>query len=246
MSTKKDTQEALPGVSYERFRKAVTALVKLRDSGEFLLLLGRENSVRPVGALEDFCRGYAAELSEDSVEREEAAEVLTEIRRFLAAWAAIRNTNEMLSALERGVFEEAFGKLSPQGQKRLREQLEAKTKLVSARLFTPAMAARVTRMQTAVGPCLEDVDVELVSRRKDEIEDQEVTAPFLRVRLRYTEGTGNDLLVRMFRPSWPFGSSAGSKSFEFECDETDIDLLQRRLQAAKDLLLQAMEEVPSG
>ena len=83
---------------------------------------------------------------------------------------------------------------------------------------------------------MEDLDVEVVSEREDRLEDSHVTDPFLRLRLRYSEG--GCLPFRLFRFSFgPRAAFAETKSFDFECDETDIDLLLLRLKAAKELLL---------
>ncbi len=74
-----------------------------------------------------------------------------------------------------------------------------------------------------------------------------MSRPFLRIRLRYSEKTSFDPVI-WFMTS-VFGPTANRdalpvKTFTFECDSTDIDLLLFRLTEAKQRLSDAIERLP--
>ena len=93
--------------------------------------------------------------------------------------------------------------------------------------MTDALKDRLLRFRSVTIPALEELDAELVWERHDRFTGKHVDVPFLRLRLRYSDRIGpgiGDL------PFFLWGqSSATPKSFELECDLSDLDLLQQRL-----------------
>lgn len=242
MGKKQEDVEQLPGLPYARFKAAVKVLAQLRDEGAFLIFLARGNVVRLVGKTEDFQDRLARELEQESVDRGDAEASLLEIQNFLEAMAMLRSVDRLVDVLERSIFPDDFEALGDDGKTRLRRLLKDKAELASSRLLTPALQQRADRLDTTVGPSLEEVDVEIVQDRQDELEKRRISAPFLRLRLRYSDAGDQTFPPLFFAFRGARRRRSASRSFEFEADETDIDLLLRRLIAAKDVLLRAIEE----
>lgn len=240
MSKKDQEEEKLPGLSLDHFKAAVEAVVASRDTGELLPFLARVSAVRLIGSIEGFRKAFGQKLGIESVEEGEAREALREIQHFLGAWSALRDLESLLGFLENVIFDDEFEDLPDEGKARFRTLLESKAEHVRAMLFTPAMAQRAQRIRTLVGASLEDLDVEVLSARRDELQEERLSVPFLRLRLRYSEGveqTGH-VPIRIW-DRMRFVTDV--QSFELEADEADIDLLLHRLIAAKELLLKAVE-----
>jgi hypothetical protein len=233
------------GVSLPRFQAAVETLVGLRENGTFLLFLGRRTAVKLVGDPKEFQLAFSVVAKED-INQEEANATLEEVRRYCSARAKIENIPAMIHFLENLVYEDEFKK--HKGHKaEFHKQIEEKSKLVSEKLFTTATKGRATRIESATVACLEDVDFELVQSRCENLYSSARAAaePFLRLRVRYSDGSSTPAIPPFvfFYPVWGDSREAlvGVASFELECDESDIDLLVRRLLAAKNALLSARE-----
>jgi hypothetical protein len=122
--------------------------------------------------------------------------------------------------------------------KEFRKFLHLKAEYAKEQLITPVVRDRLTRLKTAGSPCLEEVDVEVVKERQDSLAAETVNRPFLRIRVRYCDD-GDDLGFRFFMG---FADAVQpTKNFHLECDESDIDLLMRRLREAKAHLLRIQE-----
>ncbi len=241
-STKKNEIPSV-GIPLPQFQAAVDALVALRDSGKFLIFLGRRSRARLIGDLNDF-QATMAEVAKEAVSLEDATRILDEIRRYCSACMDMQDVKALKQFLMRAVYEDDFTKHKRHNAE-LERQLEAKIKLVSGKLVTDAMKQRSKRMQSATVACLEDVDVEIVQHRRENFSSASRSSEeaFLRLRVRHSDGV--DLSGSIFFPfhmwgPWE-GTNSNASSFEIECDESDIDLLVVRLLEAKNALLKARE-----
>ncbi|MBL8853310.1 MAG: hypothetical protein JNK57_04985 [Planctomycetaceae bacterium] len=232
----------LPGVPFERFEAGVRALVELRDRGKFLVFLARRRSAQLIGPSEEFIQRLSAELNLLTLEASDASEVFEEIRQFLSSRIGM-HSDRVVSFLLNSVYDDKDGKLSAGDKQRLRETLKKKVALVEQELYTPSLQTREQRFGSTTAACLEDLEFELLSERSSASQKDPFRDPFLRLRLRYSKGT-EDVQKFGFLNFWgpnPFATSE-LHSFEFECDESDIDLLMLRLTAAKRRLLASREE----
>jgi hypothetical protein len=249
MKTERDVAEndqplpdnQIPGVPIDIFEAGVRVLAELRDTGKYLIFLGRQTSVKLVGDPQDFLEAIANRL-ERAVTEEEAKKALTDIRNFCMVGSYYRAADQTVRFLEHNIYDDEFEGLKEEAKESSRQVLRDKVGCVSKHLLTVAMEHRGKRMETATGPCLEELDVELVSERHDDFRGASVKEPFLRLRLRYSEGTNSAFPFFMLAgPRWGGVGPLSVPSFEFECDESDIDLLIFRLAAAKRLLLRSEE-----
>ncbi len=241
---KKTEKVELPslGISLPKFKAAVDALVKLRDSGKFLVFLGRRSYVKLIGDPKEFQLVFS-DIAKQEIAQEEATSALEEIGKYCSAWAGVQNAENLINFLEHAVYDDEFEK-HKRHKANLKKQLKDKIELVSEKLFTPAMKQRARRMKSATSACLEDVDVEVVQDRRDNLSDQTVEEPFLRLRVRYSDGSKPSGPMPFFVGQWVrWGSPTVDdvSSFEIECDESDIDLLITRLIAAKEFLIKSAE-----
>lgn len=237
-ATKKDEKQ-FPGLDLEPFEHAVTAIAELRDSGKLLVFIGRRSSVRIIVDADDFGPAYAEALEREEVSQNDADSALKEVTLYLCLINSIDAPERAADYLEKAPYEKESAALDENGKKELRQLLEAKARLVSEKLFTPAMRDRSRRIATATAPCLEDLDVEVIRERRDEYSGRTLDVPFLRLRLRYSRGEAS-FPFNLFLSS-PTGPpfALETDSFEFECDLSDIDLLLLRLGVAKTLLTHA-------
>jgi len=237
-----ETGGELPGQPLDVFEAAVEALVELRDSGRYMVFLGRQTSVKFIGELQDVRHTLGKRL-EREVSEDEAREALVEIRNFCKATAFFETPERTVHFVERQIYHDEFGELDEPARKGFRDLLEAKIGLVSEHLYTDAIKQRSRRMESATGPCLEELDVEVVEERHDDFRGRKVGERFLRLRLRYSEGSllGSSWFLFSVMP-WGGVGPHSAASFELECDESDIDLLIFRLTAAKRLLLRSKKE----
>jgi len=232
-----ETTDDLPGLPPERFLTMVDCLVSLRDSGKFLIFLGRNSSTKIVGDLDDFVNDYST-LNGDDIAREMAQEAIDEIQTYCSFWASFQNLDQAVQVMSDYPFSGSRRKRSDEERATLTQHLNSKIKCVSEKLFTNAMTRRLHRIETATLACLEDLDYETVTSRTDSVKGKIIDDAFLRLRLRYS--TADDALPFPFiRFPWSPDSSDRAQSFEIECDESDIDLLLIRLQAAKNVLLES-------
>lgn len=238
-----ETVGELPGVPLDVFEAAVQALVELRDSGRYMVFLGRQTSVKFIGELRDV-RDTLGKRLEREVSEDEAKEALVEIRNFCKATAFFETPKRTLHFLEIQIYEDDLRQLDDPAKKAFRGLLEAKIGLVSQHLYTDAIRERSRRMESATGPCLEELDVEVVEERHDDFRGRKVGERFLRLRLRYSEGSllGSSSWFLFSVMPWGGVGPHSAASFELECDESDIDLLIFRLTAAKRLLLRSKKE----
>ncbi|HUT95281.1 MAG TPA: hypothetical protein VMY37_37855 [Thermoguttaceae bacterium] len=232
----------LPGLPLDVFEAAVHALVELRDSGKYMVFFGRQTSVKFIGELQDV-RDTLGKRLEREVSGDEAKDALVEIRNFCKAAAFFETSERTLRFVEHQIYDDEFERLDEPVRKEFRDLLQAKIALVSEHLYTDAIKQRSRRMESATGPCLEELDVEVVEERHDDFRGRKVGERFLRLRLRYSEGSllGSSWFLFSVMP-WGGVGPQSAASFELECDESDIDLLIFRLTAAKRLLLRSKKE----
>jgi hypothetical protein len=229
-------------VPLEQFEAGVHALTKLRDEGKYLIFLSRAGSVRFLGEHKAFSDALAASLKREVVGAEDAQKVLQDVRTVLQHSCRFRSPQRAAAFLQDAEYNGVMKRLAtPERKEQFRGLLVRKVNLVFDSLFKGALAQRAERLTTAVAPCVEDLDVEVVSERRDEFHDENICAPFLRIRLRYSQPADSSFPFVVFAP--PFEPSS-LKSFEIECDESDLDLLLRRLLTAKEMLLRATTDKP--
>jgi len=230
-----------PGSSIEGFEAAVDTFIKLRDSNKFSLFVSRNNNVRFIGERAEFAAALTQALSGTEAEKVGSDEVLGELTTFVQMYLGGTTVDETVRLLEAFQYRDYLEKVKDDAPAReaFEHTLRRKIEALASKLVSGATIERSRRLSTAVGPSLEDLDVEIVSKRQSRLDDRTVSSPFLRIRLRYTEAGGSPFPYLF---STPWSSSANSsKSFEFECDEIDIDLLVTRLIEAKALLNQALD-----
>jgi hypothetical protein len=181
-----DKEQPLPGLGLEHFKAAINAIkILVIDSAKFLMFLSRPGRVRLIGDLDTFSKAFAQQLKQDQVESSVAQEALEEVANFLQLCVALPSTKGRVRFLEEQVFED-WSKSNGADLPNFRNLLEEKIKYVENQPFLKRLSRRRERLSTAVGPCLEDMDVELISERQDQFIDQAVKQPFLRMRLRYS------------------------------------------------------------
>jgi len=243
--SKENTNAEAFGLPTDRFEAAVEALVELRDTGRLLIFLTRRGSVKLVGDIEDFRQEYIARAKDNSIDQEQSKKAQDEIRQLTSVIIRIPNPDSILDYLER-VYREDFPPTEdPALREEFRRRQAPKIDIVSRRIVTDAMRQRARRLATAVGACVEELDCEVVSEREDSYRGRTVNDPFLRLRLRYSEGSKRDLpYFGYFLVSFEVPEANVAPGFEFECDLADIDLLIKRLNDAKRRLLRLQE--PKG
>lgn len=228
------------GLPVELFEAGVDALVKLRDSGKFLLFLPRRNWVRFVGEFDDFKAAFAQESEDEESADADAKSVLREIRILLGQ--RLKSADADLDSVSSRVIQTVThlietGKDEGE-QAKFGELLKAKLSIIEEKVMTNALRRRAIRMETAGSGCLEELDAEIVRERRDELSELVTDVPFLRLRFRYSETPLQDVLPFFFGLISP-DKVEPTDSFELECDESDIDLMIRRLVAAKQRLIDA-------
>jgi len=223
------------GLPLDRFKAAIEAMVDLRDSGKLLFFLTRRGWVRLVGDNEEFMQKYAELAKDKLIDIDKAKRAQSEIQSLISAILRISNIEGVLDHLERYHREDFRSKKELKIEFRARQR--SKIEIATEKIDTHAMRQRSMRLATATGACVEEMDYEIVSEREDSFRERSVKDPFLRFRLRYTEGSKSEMQYLGF-----FFSAEGPEPtapvFEFECDTSDIDLLIKRLTEAKDRLLQ--------
>lgn len=232
--TAKPSPPKCPGIPLELFRAGVEALVALRNSGDYLVFVPRPDQLKFVGNVVDLQRSLAQRLNRE-VGVADAEKVLDEVANFCGSHWLFAKVDALVEFLERSVFDDAFKSAAEDDKVSFREALKEKAKLTAEAFVSEAVRNRLRRLETATEPCLEDVDVELVTKRHDDFAGKTVDIPFLRLRFRYSDASATELPFFVRFP-WGHSGHPPAKSFELECDESDIDLLLHRLTRAKRLL----------
>jgi hypothetical protein len=183
----------------------------------------------------DVFRKELDKLIEEDVSEEDANAALDEMSRLLGAYVLARDVEESVDMLS--AIEPKYRFLVEREGASARKTVLAKMKLLSDTFFTDALKRRGDRMRLSVGTSLEEVDADVVGERSDELTHRRIEDPFLRLRLRYSTPASDHLNV-----FFPFLPNEGAESFEIDCDDSDIDLLIRRLVQAKQKLVQARDK----
>lgn len=241
MSENGEKQEKLPGVSIATFEVAVKVLNELRDKGEFLPFMSRTGTVRAIVDIERFREALALSLVDQELGKKLPREALDEIETMLTILCSNVRDERMAKMLMQYAYDDEADELADDQKEKFEGFLQEKIASLKSQFNLTVLKERARRIATASGPCLEDLDVEVVNQRFDELANKKIQTPFLKFRLRYTEPGSLSSMLR-FAPPGIRLPALDAKGFEFEGDETDIDLLIRRLRAAKDALSSALKE----
>lgn len=232
----KRTKE-LPGLPLEQFEEALDAIGELVDRGDFQVFVGRFRNVRIIGDISTFCDVFARRLDAGKIAPSDAKTILREVSNFVQLGLAIPDVEKAVEFLEMHIFDDEVKEMGDE-KEQFRHVLKEKLARVTDQ--TKALRRRLDRLGTTVNPTLEDVDVELINERVDRLRDETLTQPFLRLRLRYSSPPESYPWASFGFPWAELAPPVPAKSFELECDETDLDLLIRRLIEAKNFLLQSV------
>ncbi len=232
--------EKPPGVPLDHFIAAVDAIADLRDTGKAVVFLRGNGAVRIVGlslSEAEFAQQLSERLEGVVPSSSEVQKTLAEIERFLSVILATENGTE--AAAKRLLYSllKEFNERSEIDPGNPAHDHILKKVKAAGKLVTDALKDRLLRFRSVTIPALEELDAELVWERHDKFTGKHVDVPFLRLRLRYSDRIGpgiGDLPFFLWSQS-----SATPKSFELECDLSDLDLLQQRLGEARQMLLDA-------
>jgi len=231
--------EKPPGVPLAHFIAAVDAIADLRDTGKALVFL-RGNGVVRIVWLSPSAAEFAQQLSErlEGVvpSSSEMQKTLAEIEQFVSVILARESETEAAKKLLYSLLRE-FDEQSEIVPGNPTHEHVLKKVQAAGKLATDALRHRLLRSRSVTIPALEELDAELVRERHDRFTGKRIDIPFLRLRLRYSDRIGSGI------GDFPFflwdQISASPKSFELECDLSDLDLLQQRLGEARQMLLDA-------
>jgi hypothetical protein len=231
-------EEAQLGNPLSEFETAVDVMQHLHRQGRYQIFLGRESRIRFIGDIDEFKTALNTALGKTSREPIDIApceHLLSEIQLFLQVAMAVELPRAR-QIFEREVFDDDFEKFrkEPVVLDKFRGIIGKKLESVSDKLASETLRDRARRLATIIGPILEDLDIDIVSRRKSPAVTADVEVPFLRLGLRYS--LGGDTKFPYGVPIWVRNYPRNVQSFELEFDETDIDLLVARLVQAKELL----------
>ena len=235
-----DTKEENLGVSIEVFHAAVTVLKNLVDNGQFILFLPRLNWIRIIGDRSEFRSVLKKTEPAETSDKNVANRSLREIKTVLGAVVKYDYSEDSLREyLLRYLFDtDSDLEDAPDA---LKDVMEEKIRCVREKLPVSSLIRRAKRLETAGSGCFEDLDVDVIRERRDEIESMEINEPFLRLRVRYSDPESR-VFPGMFYMAPPGFPVDPDRTFELEADATDIDLLIKRLGAAKKRLI--AEEAP--
>lgn len=240
--TNDNSKPPLPsvGVSLDGFDAALAALDELQRGGKVQLFLTRGNSVRFIGDIHHLHALICKKLGLEP-EASRAQKYLLEIQMFLQVAISTEQIKHAVDSLEKHVYEDEFTAAgTPEAAATLRACLTSKFERIYSLNCVASMRQRLKRLQTVVGPTLEDMDTEIVSTRSDSTQAVDINTPFLRLRLRYSSSEAVGFPFAF--PPWFTNSPKNIKGFELECDETDIDVLIARLLQAKEKLSYAIAQ----
>lgn len=228
------------GLPFDRFEAAVNALVELRDTGKLLLFLTRRGAVKLVGDIEDFQKEFRNQAKDSLITLEQVKKAQDELRHLTSAILRMPDAEAVLDYLERFSSEDFTSRREPSLREAFRRHQRPKIEVVASKIVSEAIKQRAKRLATATGACVEELDYEVVSEREDSYRMRSVKDPFLRLRLRYSDSSSFQPFVFMFAP-FEGPETNPALGFEFECDLSDIDLLLKRLNEAKQRLLKIQE-----
>jgi len=230
-------EDKLPGVPLAQFQAAVDAVAELRDAGGALIFLRRHGVVKIVGlapSAAEFSQQLNERLQELALSESQIKETLEEIGDvitiLLRAPSEVEATKTLLYRHLSGFRKVSTFNLELPTHRHVFDKVQAGGKLV-----TDALKQRHIRLLSSTTATPEDLDTELVWKRQDRVSGSLVEVPFLRLRLRYAEQT----IESSNLPLYLFGLQLEARSFEIECDLSDLDLLQTRLDEARRILLDA-------
>lgn len=237
---KKSEKTELPGLALAQFKAAAEATEEWAELPGCLLFVSRPHWVRFIGDTDAHDELFREKLKSAESQEVDPKEARKELRSFLQIWLA---TPEPESQLE-FIVNQAYGKkaeaLDDKGRSQLEKLVRDKLACLEGARFTQGIRSRIHRLDTCVGPCFEDVDTEVITRREDRVEREDIDQPFLRLRVRYTVRAEEAFPLFIGSP-WGPRFPIPTKSFELECDERDIDLMIQRLSAAKETLRRSLE-----
>lgn len=241
----KKGSEPRRGLDSKHFKGALEAVQALVQAGKLLVMSDFTGSVRfVVDDVQDFANEYRKKPSAKRMDDKEAREVLEELRGFFQLALFTQREEQRFKVLEEQ-FYPGSKKLLPNQKGREHRVWREKFEIVEQHRIYRGLSEREKRLQAATAPCIVDVDAELVRTRRIALRNRQIDVPFLRVCLRY--GRQGELAFPFtnlrFHPWDDMTGVLQAKTFEFECDKSDIDLLIRRLLAAK--LLLAHESEPA-
>ncbi|GAC1464661.1 MAG: hypothetical protein NVSMB9_03580 [Isosphaeraceae bacterium] len=235
------TDAEIYGLPLNRFKAAVDAVVDLRDTGKLLIFLTRRGQVKLIGEIEDFRRAFITQTADESIDVNITKKAQEEIRHLSSVIVRMSNLDSVLEYMER-IYLQDLSEKDDQFREEFKRRQRPKVEMVSDRIVTPALRQKANRLATATAACVEELDYEVVSSRVDTYRERTIKDAFLRMRLRYTEPTNSEFpFYSYFFVSLDALGGAPAAGFEFECDLSDIDLLLKRLQAAKQRLLELQE-----
>jgi hypothetical protein len=222
------------GVSNAEFEATVETLRELCAEGKYQVFLSRHYALKFVGNADELAIGVSKRMGKDTVDRERQEECLQEARMYLQTRVYAASVTQAARILETQFYDdnleeagnneelkEAFGRI-------IRQKLEQ----ISTKFPVDSLKRRAKRLATAVGPLLEDVDFDIISRRVSASTNVDLEGPFLRMKLRHSIGGKSPF----YQPPWYTGRVSDLFSFDFDCDEADIDFLIKKLLQAKELL----------
>ncbi|HZZ44693.1 MAG TPA: hypothetical protein VFE58_17285 [Tepidisphaeraceae bacterium] len=229
---------SLPGLQLEEFKAAVDTLASSIQRLTFMLFVGRPTHVRFIGNVSEFSENYLKRLQRD-FGASAVADALEEVRRYVQALLQTQKVSGARDFLVSFLYDHPSRQVPPDRKADLNQLVEEKLNYASKHLLNDAITKRVERLVLGTGSALHDLDAELVSERYQNLDGKTSAQPFIRVRVRYSDEATFGFPFIFFDPSMTRGGPL-PKTFDLECDETDIDLMILRLRAAKDILLAAV------
>jgi hypothetical protein len=244
--TKSQDEPPCIGTPMSDFEGTIDVLATTRDAGNCTIMLTRSGTVRVVGNEEDIQHAIMERLQRP-VTTDDVSAILTEVKNFCQTAMHFSKLETALAFIVDNVYDDELKELSDEPKREAaKNQLQRKLDL-SASLVPSATKERQRRLRTATQASLEDVDIELVRERRDDLRGIKVEQQFLRLRFRYTdEKVSASFPLWFFRAPWGGLGGDACGAFELECDEVDIDVLLYRLSEAKRLLLSTDEKVDSA
>jgi hypothetical protein len=227
--------EQIPGFPLDTFTQAIDVVAQLRDQGDLVIFFTRSRAVRLIGHLAKFRSKFSSVSKTGEISKEDAESVLEEMQQYLSAYAHSMDMPGALRLLRYAPMNSTYG-----GELKgaARAAVEKKLTRSVERLFTDTLRRRVKRLQESRGLCFEDFDSGITYLRGKD--DGRLSEPFLRVRIRRSPPSRHEFPFFF----WPPGTTDAAPSVEFDCDESDIDVLIHRLLAAKESLVDAKRTAP--
>jgi hypothetical protein len=235
------SSEPILGTPLPEFQATVDTLQQLCQDAKFQIFLARGNLIRFIGDPDEFRMALGSRLKIEPVDKNKADKYLEEVQMFLQVLVAMRSSGASVRVFRNHVYDNEFreAKKNPDRAKALQEIIKQKIDAVVSKLSSNALLERAKRLATVIGPSLEEVDIEIVSERKSPAKKADIEGPFLRLRFLYLEES--ESVYPFMPPPWLTDPPRNARAFDLECDETDIDLVLKRLIQAKNLLNRAID-----